>query len=130
MISTSYPSFTKRWRSSLRAISGCDIEDHAILDLDGVTFRQGALRLVALAVAIGDREAGIFSGRQRQRRERDDFRIADLILGPGLRPAVDDDGHLMAVTLVSVIAAPAGTAFARALALVAVGIFHGVVPSI
>src|SRR5688500_11556637 len=48
----SYPSSRRRWRSGLRLIGRCDIEDHAVFRLHGVAGVQAPL-LVAVTAVVG-----------------------------------------------------------------------------
>src|SRR5215475_13633750 len=110
MISTSNPSSTSFCRSALRLMSGCDIEHLAVTDLHGLPRGDGAVGLARGAVGVCDGEAGVRATRQGQTRQRHQLVVADLVLVPGLRAAIDDDRDLVAVTVVVVAAAMTGVA--------------------
>src|ERR1035438_10404864 len=68
-ISRSYPSFCNRFRSGLRLISWCDIEDHPLLYLDLASRHQTAHRIGVRAVFVADSEQNVRSrGRRRERQ--------------------------------------------------------------
>src|SRR5436309_8953238 len=99
MTSTSYPSATSLWRSGLRLISCCDIEDCAVLDLDCPAFDQRAFTLVAVSIPVRDCEQDVLARWRIRERQLDDVRKRQYLLRHLVFAAVHDDRELLAVTL-------------------------------
>src|SRR5438128_12575460 len=96
----SKPSLRSRVRSGLRAISWCDIEHHALLDLDAVSGYKAALWLVAMPPVVHD---GVLDAvrRRREARQHEDLFERNVVLPDVLRSAIynDDDGLALALLL-------------------------------
>src|SRR5882672_7155687 len=72
-ISRSYPSSRSFFRSALRLIGRCDIEDHPVSDLDLAALLQGALGVGRRAVFIRDRVKNVVACRRRRVRKLHDL---------------------------------------------------------
>ena len=94
----SKPSFCRRKRSGLRAISRRDIEFHPFFNFDGLPLNQSSRRLVVRAALVLDRELHFGPLRRVREGERNDLAEGDLRAFHLTRPPVDDDGDKFRLT--------------------------------
>src|SRR5687767_9381153 len=88
----SYPSRRSCWRSSLRLIGCCDIEDHAVLDLDWrLPGEEAPFGLAPMPLVVGHCEDPVGAAGRVVEGQPDDLLEGELRLLDGFGSCVHDD---------------------------------------